>query len=1079
MSRVKPAAWGTLLNDANRAVHVRVWFAPPGEALVDLSDYLVPGMVYEESVNELVNAVTLLLDRSIGASSTSPLMTADPPVNLGYQFMYEEAITSLTAAPASDAWMEMFRGTVREIDFAANPIKVVIQDLAGTLQERYTDPGHTYASGSALEDTMQDVLDDVTPALGVTLDVPVSPAADLAANLEQSHESVLQAQRALAESIGWQARYWWHEVGEEFRFSLLEPPRDKTTPDWTTSSARYLSVPEARLSKSDIRNHVTVYYGPTLADGTQASVVEEDAASIAKYGLLAMVLREGTTSPIQTESQARALALAAISDLSEPDVTHSVVDFDLPHIQLWDLIRFTANNVHYNTDQDLAVQTIRREYPSPGVARITLGCRGKPSAGIGTWKRRAKVGQITEVLRPPDPTYGRLLNWRPIPASADNKLRFGFERGPGVASVWSVAMDFPAPWSTDFFATLKAGVQPIPDDQDWVEMDAASADRIESMRTEPRLAGGGIVEGDDVVKTIILDPVDPKINGWIDAKYDAGILKVFAGCNPTASALPVAYEIRTDSQAGTLLASGSFTSLAAAVAGVGGTGALTALTPPADGKKFYFAKFTDVAGNVQWVSDSVENPVKPRIRKITQLAGATSLTTGISVTIESPMGRDVSLKAWTNPGGMANPNLAGLPDETIATAFTAGTPGTHTHTPPATSLTEIPVWPGRGKVVGFEAVDELGLSTGVITFTLYSQLDLVGADGELITGAIKQPAQFASSMRPFRLVATQPASGTYSGDRVFALDTKLAWEWDGSAWDAVTIAVGGVSFLPIIIANSITAMEVAVGEIYARHLNVADVFLEGVGWTANSPGAGRIAWSTGTVVHNGNRYTLTAGNTPVGHTIVWWDQSSPTVFQTATDMDAVAAAGFSDVSGDRIIALNDGGTPLVVWNGTRIYGGHLTTDIVKAKHVDSITMRVGKYIESNNFVAGSAGWRLDDDVAEFNDVVVRGELQAAYGTFEGTVTIDTPANADAVLLKSSGANVGSLYSNTDMVILEGPGGINCRISLFESSGNDHITIAADDFIDLSAASVRVNSQALSFGSADSGGIGFRIVRVPN
>lgn len=407
MSRTQPASWGTKLNDASRAHHLRVWFGPPGEALVDLSDYLL-GAIHEQSVNELVDALTLSLDRSLSSSSLSPLMTADPPVNLAYQVVLETAVTSLSTAPVSADWFELFRGTVREIDFAANPIRVVCQDLAGTLQELYTEPGNTYATGTALETAMQSVLDDAS--IAVTLDVPVSPAADLAANLEQSHEPVLQAERALAESIGWQARYWWNETDDEFQFSLLEPPRDKTVPDWTTSSARYLSVPEARLSKSDIRNHVTVYYGPTLADGTQASVVEFDQDSIDKYGLLAMVLREGPSSPIQTEAQARALALAAISDLSEPDVTHSVVDFDLPHIQLWDLIRFTANNVHYNTNQDLAVQAIRREYPSPGVARITLGSRGKPSAGTGTWKRRAKFGAAVNALTPVDPALFKITD---------------------------------------------------------------------------------------------------------------------------------------------------------------------------------------------------------------------------------------------------------------------------------------------------------------------------------------------------------------------------------------------------------------------------------------------------------------------------------------------------------------------------------------------------------------------------------------------------------------------------------------------------------------------------------------------
>jgi hypothetical protein len=275
----------------------------------------------------------------------------------------------------------------------------------------------------------------------------------------------------------------------------------------------------------------------------------------------------------------------------------------------------------------------------------------------------------------------------------------------------------------------------------------------------------------------------------------------------------------------------------------------------------------------------------------------------------------------------------------------------------------------------------------------------------------------------------------------------------------VTIVAGGVSFLPIIIAGSVTAMEIAVGEVYARHLNVADVFLEGVAWTANSPAAGRIAWSTGTVVHNGNRYTLTAGNTPVGHTVVWWDQSSPTAFQTGVDMDAVAAAGFSDVSGDRVIALNDAGTPLVVWNGTRIYGGHLTTNIIKAMHIASITMEVGKYIESSNFVTGVSGWRLDDDSAELVDVTIRGLLESInYDPGVAGWHLDPDGSAEF----NDGTFRGTVAA--EAVI---------------ATGNFTALVATFDTIEVNTILIGGGVYEIFFGANNSGGSGFRMLRVLN
>src|SRR5699024_11646624 len=59
--------------------------------------------------------------------------------------------------------------------------------------------------------------------------------------------------------------------------------------------------------------------------------------------------------------------------------------------------------------------------------------------------------------------------------------------------------------------------------------------------------------------------------------------------------------------------------------------------------------------------------------------------------------------------------------------------------------------------------------------------------------------------------------------------------------------------------------------------------------------------------------------------------------------------------------------------------------------------KIGNYIQSNNYVAGSAGWKLNKaGDAEFNNVTVRGivyanggrvtgEIQAKSGKFKGTM----------------------------------------------------------------------------------------------
>lgn len=56
--------------------------------------------------------------------------------------------------------------------------------------------------------------------------------------------------------------------------------------------------------------------------------------------------------------------------------------------------------------------------------------------------------------------------------------------------------------------------------------------------------------------------------------------------------------------------------------------------------------------------------------------------------------------------------------------------------------------------------------------------------------------------------------------------------------------------------------------------------------------------------------------------------------------------------------------------------------------------KIGNFIQSNNYAAGSAGWRITKDGAsEFNNVIVRGEIYAAVGKFgfngNGGITINS------------------------------------------------------------------------------------------
>lgn len=74
--------------------------------------------------------------------------------------------------------------------------------------------------------------------------------------------------------------------------------------------------------------------------------------------------------------------------------------------------------------------------------------------------------------------------------------------------------------------------------------------------------------------------------------------------------------------------------------------------------------------------------------------------------------------------------------------------------------------------------------------------------------------------------------------------------------------------------------------------------------------------------------------------------------------------------------------------------------------------KIGNYIQSNNYVGGSSGWRITKDGAsEFNNVIVRGEIHAAVGKFgfDGNRGITINSNGITVPLSGGGKVVVGIW----------------------------------------------------------------------
>lgn len=249
----------------------------------------------------------------------------------------------------------------------------------------FTEVGATSTSaGTPVEDVIQQIIDDNLGAGVVTLEVPVSPSWDIKWFL-QRRDATLTGIRALVDQIGWDLRFLWDSGSSSYKLTLIEPDRAKTTPDHTFAASEVLEVQGLAQRLDMIRNAVRVVYSDSTDLDPQGRpkrkrLTVTDATSITAYGRRFMEVAEGESSNIDSSAEATTMAEAMRDDLSTPVAELSVTVPFFPWVELGDLYRFTANEIHFTSDQDLAVSGYEHTFDGE-TARTRFDLRGKPSAG--------------------------------------------------------------------------------------------------------------------------------------------------------------------------------------------------------------------------------------------------------------------------------------------------------------------------------------------------------------------------------------------------------------------------------------------------------------------------------------------------------------------------------------------------------------------------------------------------------------------------------------------------------------------------------------------------------------------------
>ncbi|HAG7221373.1 TPA: DUF1983 domain-containing protein [Escherichia coli] len=105
--------------------------------------------------------------------------------------------------------------------------------------------------------------------------------------------------------------------------------------------------------------------------------------------------------------------------------------------------------------------------------------------------------------------------------------------------------------------------------------------------------------------------------------------------------------------------------------------------------------------------------------------------------------------------------------------------------------------------------------------------------------------------------------------------------------------------------------------------------------------------------------------------------------------------------------------PFVIQNGQTF---------IRASFIQDGTIenaKIGNYIQSNNYAAGSAGWKLNKaGDAEFNNVTVRGVVYASGGSFTGEIQATSGKFTGTVEATSFVGDVANMYTGSDVSRLD-------------------------------------------------------------
>jgi hypothetical protein len=426
------------------------------------TDYVIGGGTNED-MDTPVGTASFRIRRRNGSISLSPLVVGSilnvddgglyaPLLEKGRAFRVWSATIPNGTVPVAGDWREGMQGRIDAVAWESDPIVIDCSDLGVWLADTQIKvDGVQYGTtpvGTPLADVLQAIVDDtpsriLTPAQET---VYVNTTNDFAVTAwAQGEAKVLDGTRNLVQQTTGDDFRFRYDAAHQFRLTLFDPQRDRTSVDWTLGPEDYYPIRRLSSAIVDIRNSGELTYAGGAVPVTSPADILSDPSVLA-YG--ERFFRLPQNDAITTELQAQTLLDIVVADLNDGPLDLEVAMPMFWPVQLYDRITFSATADHFDEAQTLMVAGIRHEFDGLGQATTTLRLGGKVVGAYADWLRR-----LVPTRADADRASLTDVQW----TFTDTSAVITFVYGPEVAEVWGGYTVVPSPGSdADFDLAVAA-----------------------------------------------------------------------------------------------------------------------------------------------------------------------------------------------------------------------------------------------------------------------------------------------------------------------------------------------------------------------------------------------------------------------------------------------------------------------------------------------------------------------------------------------------------------------------------------------------------------------------------------------